>query len=228
GQFFQQRRAIVRRHFVENPGHLFIAEGLNKLLLIYDLQIFKHLGGQGLWQDAKQHSLVVCAQVTQDFGNIGCGKIREDLAKLIEVPLPDQLNQLRLKQTADHAHKSNRGGKQMPSNKVEKYRNHLEARKRSWLDGRPWRSWIGPGRWPGPGSVACFQKPRALRIRRSIRQLFAAGAKAVGEELLFRSHARQRLRALEMLRRFAKISQVELELGNDRVQKIIRIKCLAV
>src|SRR5439155_19947419 len=227
GQFFQQRRAIVRRHFVENPGHLFIAEGLNKLLLIYDLQIFKHLGGQGLWQDAKQHSLVVCAQVTQDFGNIGCGKIREDLAKLIEVPLPDQFNQLRLKQTADHAHKSNRGGKQMPSNKVEKYRKHLEARKTAPCERRG-----GPGSIAGPGvlgsdladgrswSVARFQKPTALRIRRSIRQLFAAGAKSVGEGLLFRSHARQRLRALEMLRRLAKISQVELKLGNDRVQKI--------
>src|SRR2546425_1198247 len=86
------------------------------------------------------------------------------------------------------------------------------------------RTWPMAGSW----SVARFQKPTALRIRRSIRQLFAAGAKAVGEELLFRSHARQRLRALEMLRRLAKISQVELELGNDRVQKIIRIKCLAV
>jgi len=37
---------------------------------------------------------------------------------LIEVPLPDQFDQLRLKQTADHAQKANRDGKQMPSNKV--------------------------------------------------------------------------------------------------------------
>src|SRR5439155_23108565 len=103
----------------------------------------------------------------------------------------------------------------------------LRKARRSGLDSRPWRSWIGPGRWPVlvRGAVS---KATALRIRRSIRQLFAAGAKSVGEELLFRSHARQRLRALEMLRRLAKISQVELKLGNDRVQKIIRFKCLAV
>ncbi len=75
--------------------------------------------------------------------------------------------------------------------------------------------------------LACegFRKLAARKMtndrHRSTRQLFAARSEAVGEELLFRSHARQRLRALEVFRGLAVILQVEMELCNDRVQQII-------
>ena len=64
--------------------------------------------------------------------------------------------------------------------------------------------------------------------RRSTCELFAAGSEAVCEKLLFRSHARQRLRALEVFRSLAIISQIEMELRRDRVQKIIRFQRRAV
>ena len=62
-------------------------------------------------QDAHKHRLIICAQVSEDFSNVRGGKSTEDFAELVEIPLPDQFDQFRLKQTADHSRKSNRAAR---------------------------------------------------------------------------------------------------------------------
>ena len=73
-------------------------------------------------QDAKQDRLVIGAKVAEDFRDVGGRKTAEDFAELIEVPLPDQFGQLRLKQTADHSQKSNRDQAQRAQKKAVPHR----------------------------------------------------------------------------------------------------------
>ena len=52
-QFLEQRRAIVRRHFVEDPDDLLVRHRAQQFLLRLDVEIFENVGRQIVRQDAE-------------------------------------------------------------------------------------------------------------------------------------------------------------------------------
>ncbi len=56
-QFLQQRRPIVRRHFVENADGLFVRHRAQELLLRLDLEIFEDVGREIVGQDPEDDDL---------------------------------------------------------------------------------------------------------------------------------------------------------------------------
>ena len=80
GQFLEQRRAIVRRHLVQNPDDLFVRHRAEQLLLRLDVEIFENVGGLIVRQDAEDDDLFVFGKISDAFCDIGGRPIGKELA----------------------------------------------------------------------------------------------------------------------------------------------------
>ena len=70
-QFFEQRGAIVRRHFVQNPDHLFVGHRPQQFLLLLDADVFKNVRGQRGRQDAEDDDLFVFGKIENHLRHVG-------------------------------------------------------------------------------------------------------------------------------------------------------------
>ena len=77
--FLEQRRAIVRRHFVQNPDDLLVRHRPEQLLLRVDVEVFKNIRRQIMRQDAEDDDLFVFRQVEDDFGDIRRRPVAKEL-----------------------------------------------------------------------------------------------------------------------------------------------------
>ena len=69
-QFLQQRRAIVRRHLVQNAHDLLVCHGAQQFLLFLDPEVFKNIRCQIVRQHPKDDHLFVFRQIENHFGHI--------------------------------------------------------------------------------------------------------------------------------------------------------------
>ena len=88
--FLEQRRAIVRRHFVQDPGHLLVRHGAEQLLLRFDVEIFENIRRERGRQNAENDDLIVLRQIEDDFGKIGRRPFAKNLAQRAEIARLDQ------------------------------------------------------------------------------------------------------------------------------------------
>ena len=84
-QFFQERRAIVRRHLVQNRPDLLVGHGAQQFLLRVDIEIFKDIRRQCMRQDAKDNHLFVFWQIQNHFGDIGGWPFAKHLTQRREI-----------------------------------------------------------------------------------------------------------------------------------------------
>ena len=89
-QFLQQRRAIVRRHLVQNGYHLLVCHRAQQFLLFLDPEVFKNIRRERGWQDAKDDHLFIFRHVEDYLGDIGRRPFAENFAERREVTGVDQ------------------------------------------------------------------------------------------------------------------------------------------
>src|SRR5207302_1528798 len=85
GQFFQERRAIVRRHLIQNGDDLFVGHRPQQFLLFFDPDIFEDVRGERRWQDAKDDHLFVLGKIENDFRNVRRWPLSKQLAQRAEI-----------------------------------------------------------------------------------------------------------------------------------------------
>ena len=69
--FLEQRRAIVRRHLVENGGDLFVRHAAEQFLLRIHVEVFKNVRRQCRRQNAEDDDAIVCRQIENHFRYVG-------------------------------------------------------------------------------------------------------------------------------------------------------------
>src|SRR4029079_4984755 len=74
-QLFEQRRAVVRRHVVENGGHFVLGHGLEQSVLIVVREVFEGGGGVLARQHAIHDHLVGDRQFGERFGHVLRGPV---------------------------------------------------------------------------------------------------------------------------------------------------------
>ena len=87
----------------KNLERTVIAQRVQQVFLLLHAEILENFGGQVVRQNAHEDRFIVRAQVGKNLGNIRRGETAEYLAELIEIPLPNQFDQFRFKQAADHS-----------------------------------------------------------------------------------------------------------------------------
>ena len=101
-QFFEKRRAIVRRHFVQNSGDLFVRHRTQESFLFLDVEIFENVRRQRRRQHAKDNHRIVVGKIKNYFGEIGRRKFAKDFAQRVEVTRLDQALDFGDENFADH------------------------------------------------------------------------------------------------------------------------------
>ncbi len=101
-QFLQQRRPIVRRHFIQDPDDLFVRHRAQEFLLRFDLEVFEDVGREVMRQQAEDDDLFFLGKIGDDFRDIGRRPFRKHLAQRGEVPRVDQASNFRLENFPDH------------------------------------------------------------------------------------------------------------------------------
>jgi hypothetical protein len=96
---------------------------LQHFLLIIQRQIIENFGCQVARENAQAHRLIVWFQVRENFCKVRRGKTAQYLAKLVKVPLLDQLHKFWLEQIANHM------GSEMESTGRRKYCLENEGQK---------------------------------------------------------------------------------------------------
>jgi hypothetical protein len=69
-QFLQQRRAIIRRHLIQNGYHLLVCHRAQQFLLFLDPDIFENLRRERRWEDAEDDHLFVFRHIEDDLCDI--------------------------------------------------------------------------------------------------------------------------------------------------------------
>ena len=88
-QFLEQRRSIVRRHFVQNGNDLLVRHAAQQFLLRLEIEIFEDVGGERVWQNAKNDDPLVLRKIEDDLGHVGRGHLGKELAQRGEIPRVD-------------------------------------------------------------------------------------------------------------------------------------------
>ena len=101
-QFFEQRSAIVRRHFVQNSDDLLVGHSAQQFLLRFNIEIFKNIRRECRRQDAENDDLVVFVHVEDHFRDIGRRPFAKHLAQRGEIPRVDQAFDFGYENFADH------------------------------------------------------------------------------------------------------------------------------
>ena len=89
-QFFEQRRAIVRRHLVQNADDLLVRHGAQQLLLRLDVEVFEHIRGERVGQDAENDDLLVLRHVENHLGHVGRRPFAKNFPERAEITRVDQ------------------------------------------------------------------------------------------------------------------------------------------
>src|SRR4051812_46939960 len=58
-KFLEQGCPVVRRHLVDHPGHILATHRVKESFLVPTAQILKGPTGEGMWDDAEDHHLVL-------------------------------------------------------------------------------------------------------------------------------------------------------------------------
>ena len=85
-QFLQQRRAIVRRHLVQNAHDLLVRHGAQQFLLFLDADVFKNIRCQIVRQHPKDDDLFVFRQIQNHFGDISGWPFAKHFTERGEIP----------------------------------------------------------------------------------------------------------------------------------------------
>jgi hypothetical protein len=101
-QLLEETRPVVRRHLVEDPGHLAGAERLHHLRLLIEREVLEHLCRGVTREDTEDDPRVLRRKVLDDLRDVGWVHVREGLAKRRVVLPLDQLLELRLQKVAEH------------------------------------------------------------------------------------------------------------------------------
>ena len=80
-QFLQQRRAIVRRHLIQDADHLLLRHAAEELLLRIHLEIFENIRRQIVRQNAENDHLIVLLHIEDHLGHVGRRPFRKQLAQ---------------------------------------------------------------------------------------------------------------------------------------------------
>jgi len=89
-QFFEQRRTIVRGHFVQDRDHLLVSHGVKQFLLGLNIEIFENVSSQRRGQDAKNDHSIVRWKIDNHLCHIGGRPIRKELPQPAKVARRDQ------------------------------------------------------------------------------------------------------------------------------------------
>ena len=89
-QFLQQRRAIVRRHLIQNGYHLLVRHRAQQFLLFLDPDVFENLRCERRWEDAKDDHLFIFRHIEDYLGDIGRRPFAEKFTERPEIPGFDQ------------------------------------------------------------------------------------------------------------------------------------------
>ena len=79
-QFLQQRRPVVRRHFVQDGDSLFVRHGAEQVLLRFDLEVFEHVRREVVRQEPEDDDLFLLGKISDDFRDVGRGPVRKEFA----------------------------------------------------------------------------------------------------------------------------------------------------
>jgi hypothetical protein len=102
GQFLQQRRPVVGRHFVQDGDGLLVGHGAQQLLLRLDFKVFEDVGCENVRQEAEDDDLFVLGKISDYVRDIGRRPVRKQFAQRSEVPRVDQHPNFRLENFPDH------------------------------------------------------------------------------------------------------------------------------
>ncbi len=91
GQFLEQRRAIVRRHLVEDRDDLFVRHAAEQFLLRLDIdvEILENVRRQRVRQNPENDDLLVFRKIEDDLGHVGRRHLGKELAQRGEIPRVD-------------------------------------------------------------------------------------------------------------------------------------------
>ena len=95
-QFLEQRRAIVRRHLVQNADDLLVRHAAEQLLLRIDIEIFENVGRELVRQDAEDDDVIVLLHVEDHLRDIGGRPVGKQLAQRAEIARVDHAFDFRL------------------------------------------------------------------------------------------------------------------------------------
>ena len=101
-QLLQQCRAIVRRHLVQNPDHLFMRHPTEEMLLRIDIEIFKNIRRQIMRQHAEDDHLIVLLHIENHLRHVRRRPFRKQFAQAHEIARIDQALDFRDENFADH------------------------------------------------------------------------------------------------------------------------------
>ena len=89
-QFLQQRRAIVRRHLIQNGHDLLVRHRAQQFLLFLNPEVFKNIRCQIVRQHPKDDHLFIFRHIEDYLGDIGRREFVENFAERREVTGVDQ------------------------------------------------------------------------------------------------------------------------------------------
>jgi hypothetical protein len=101
-QFLQQRRAIVRRHLIQNGNNLLVCHRPQQFLLFFDPDVFEDVRRERCWKDAKDDHLFVFGKIEDYFGHIGRGPLAKQLPQRAEISGVDQTFDFWCEKITDH------------------------------------------------------------------------------------------------------------------------------
>ena len=102
GKLFEQRRAVVGRHLVEDAHRLFAAHAVQEFLLFLGVEVFEDGCRLLLGHHAEDDDLVFLGQIGDHVGEVGGHPFGEEFTQLREIACGDEALDLGLEQLAKH------------------------------------------------------------------------------------------------------------------------------
>ena len=102
GQLLEQRRAVVRRHVVEDARGIHRAHRLQHGVLRIHIQILEDIARQHMRQQAEDDRLLLLRQVRDALRDVRRRPVRKRLAKRGKIARFDQLFDFRADEVAEH------------------------------------------------------------------------------------------------------------------------------
>ena len=100
--FFEQRRPIVGRHFVQDRDHLLVRHRVKQLLLRLGLEIFENVRRECVRQQPENDDLFVLGQIEDHFSDVGGRHFAKQFPERPEIALGNQVSNFRQEKFSDH------------------------------------------------------------------------------------------------------------------------------
>src|SRR5262249_43036154 len=85
----EERRAIVRRHLIENGGDLAFAETFYDILLYFGFKVFEDRSRFFAWKKAENDRPIIFRQLVDYIGDLALVDVRQLAADLVPTAISD-------------------------------------------------------------------------------------------------------------------------------------------